>query len=72
MGFSLPGSSGHAILQARILYGLSFPPPGDLPDPGIEPVSPECLTWTGGFFTTKPPGKPINQPYSNIKLKMLF
>jgi len=20
--------------------GLSFPPPGDLPDPGIEPVSP--------------------------------
>ena len=21
--------------------GLPFPPPGDLPDPGIEPVSPE-------------------------------
>ena len=23
-------------------WGLPFPPPGDLPDPGIEPVSPVC------------------------------
>ena len=29
--------------------GLSFPPPGDLPDPGIKPVSPALV---GGFFTT--------------------
>ena len=36
------------------LGGLPFPPPGDLPDPGIEPVSPALA---GGFFTTKPPGK---------------
>ena len=35
--------------------GLSFPPPGDLPNLGIEPVSP---TWSGGFFTTELPGKP--------------
>ena len=35
--------------------GLPFPPPGDLPDPGIEPVSPALA---GGFFTTEPPGKP--------------
>jgi len=29
------------ILQARILEnGLPFPPPGDLPDPGIESESP--------------------------------
>ena len=34
---------------------LSFPPPGDLPDPGIEPMSPAL---SGGFFTTEPPGKP--------------
>ena len=33
--------------------GLPFPPPGDLPDPGIEPVS---LALAGGFFTTSPPG----------------
>ena len=31
--------------------GLPFPPPGDLPDPGIEPVSPESLASAGGFFT---------------------
>ena len=30
----------HGILQARILEWLPFPPPGDLPDPGIEPWSP--------------------------------
>ena len=29
--------------------GLSFPPPTDLPDPGIEPTS---LTLAGRFFTT--------------------
>ena len=37
--------------------GLPFPYPGDLPDPGIEPVSPALA---GGFFTTEPPGKPTN------------
>ena len=36
--------------------GLPFPPPTDLPDTGIEPMSPALA---GGFFTTKPPGKPI-------------
>ena len=35
--------------------GLSFPPPGDLPIPGIEPMSP---TLVGRFFTIKLPGKP--------------
>ena len=37
---SLPGSSVHRILQARILEGLPFPPPGDFPDPGTESESP--------------------------------
>ena len=32
---------------------LPFPSPGDLPDPGIEPMSPASA---GGFFTTAPPG----------------
>ena len=34
--------------------GLPFPSPGDLPDPGTEPMS---LTLADGFFTTEPPGK---------------
>ena len=33
--------------------GSPFPPPGDLPDPGIEPVSPALA---GRFFTTERPG----------------
>ena len=32
--------------------GLPFPPPGDLPDPGIEPVSLMPPALAGGFFTT--------------------
>ena len=32
--------------------GVSFPSPGDLPDPGIEPVSLTFPALTGGFFTT--------------------
>ena len=38
--------------------GLPFPPPGDLLDPGIEPVSLVPPALAGGFFTTKPPAKP--------------
>ena len=38
--------------------GLPFPPPGDLPDPGIEPTSSASLALAGGFFTTEPLGKP--------------
>ena len=47
MDCSLPGSSVHGILQARILRGLTFSAPGDLPDPGIKPgVS--HISCTGG------------------------
>ena len=34
--------------------GLPFPFPGNLPNPGIEPMSP---AFVGGFFTTEPQGK---------------
>ena len=39
--------------------GLPFSSPGDLPDPGTEPVSPVSPALTGGFYTTAPPGKPF-------------
>ena len=38
--------------------GLPFPPPADLPDPEIEPVSLVSPALAGGFLTTGPPGKP--------------
>ena len=36
---SLPGSSVHRILQATVLEWVADPPPGGLPDSGIEPMS---------------------------------
>ena len=38
--------------------GLPFPPPGDLPDPGIQPRSPESPASAGRFFIAETPGKP--------------
>ena len=35
--------------------GLSFPSPGDLPDPGIKPRSPALLA---DSLPSEPPGKP--------------
>ena len=35
--------------------GLPFPPPGDLPDPGIEPSSPALRA---DSLPSVPPGKP--------------
>ena len=35
--------------------GLPFPIPGNLPNPGIEPMSPVSPAVAGGFFATAPP-----------------
>ena len=66
MDCSLPGSSVHGISQAR--SGKPFPSPGDLSHPGIKPASPALA---GGFFTTKPPGKPMILP-SKFNKKTYF
>ena len=34
--------------------GLSFPLPGDLPNPGVKPTSSVSPALAGGFFTTVP------------------
>ena len=39
MDYSLQGSCDHEIFQARYWSGLPFTFPGELPDPGIEPMS---------------------------------
>ena len=54
--------------------GLPFPTPGDLPIPGIEPMSLGSPTLVGGLFTTEPLGKPsevcchIPQSHSYVSL----
>ena len=54
--WSLPGYSVYGI--SKYWSGFPFPPPGDLPNPKIEPMSPASPTLAGQFFTTEPPGKP--------------
>ena len=39
--------------------GLPCPSPGDLPHPGIKPMSLVSSALAGGFFTTLPPGKSL-------------
>ena len=56
--------------------GLPFPSPGDLPDPRIEPRSPELQA---DALTSEPPGKPgyykimgITPVLYNISLLLIF
>ena len=44
------------ILQARILDWLPCPPPGDLPNAGVESMSPALLA---DSLLSEPPGKPL-------------
>ena len=55
---TLPGSSVYGILQARILEWLPSPPPGDLPNPGMGPMSPVLAAG----LPLAPPGKPLLDP----------
>ena len=48
------GSSVHGLSQARILEWDAISSSGDLPNLGIEQMSPAL---PGRFFTTEPPGK---------------
>ena len=49
------GLRSMGFLRQEYWRGLPFLSPGDLLDPGIEPMS---SALEGRFFTTKPPGKP--------------
>ena len=51
MDYSPPDSSVHGILQTRIVEHVSFPFPGDLPDPEMEPESLVSPALVGRFFT---------------------
>ena len=53
-------------LQALLSMGFSrqeywnrlpFPPPGNLPNPGIEPVSLTSPVWQAGSLPLAPPGR---------------
>ena len=46
--------------------GLPCPPPGNLPDPGIEPKSPALQV---DSLPSEPPGKPNNLIMKSVKLQ---
>ena len=48
-----PLSTG--VSKQEYWSGLPRPPPGNLPDPGIEPESLTSPALAGGFFTTSAP-----------------
>ena len=49
--------------------GLQFPTPGDLPSPGIRPMSPALA---GRFSTTELPGKPMLDAHTFINVMSSF
>ena len=50
--YSLPSSSVHGILQARILEWVAMPSSRGLPDPGIKPASRMSPSLAVRFFTS--------------------
>ncbi|CAN0492407.1 unnamed protein product [Rangifer tarandus platyrhynchus] len=62
------GSSVHGILQEESWSGLPRPPPGGLPDAGIDPTSLTSPASAGEFFTTCITGKPLYWVYSRLTM----
>ena len=56
LAYQAPVSMGFSRQQCW--GGLPFSPPGDLPDPGIEPQSPAL---GADYLPPEPPEKPVHQ-----------
>ena len=54
-----------AFPRQKYWSGLPFLSPGDLSDPGIELMSPVSPALACEFFTTEPPGKPIQSIFED-------
>ena len=63
VAFQVPLSMGFS--RQEYWSGLPCPPPGDLPDPGIEPVSLPSPVLAGGFFT-------INATWEALPATLLY
>ena len=56
VAFQVPLSMGFSRQE---YWGRLFPPPRDLPDPGMEPTFPAAPALVGQFFSTETPRKPL-------------
>ena len=63
MDGSLTGSAFLGFPRQEYWSGLPFPSPGDLPNSGIEPMSPALA---GRFFTADPQAKPSLDTYALV------
>ena len=68
MDCSLPGSSVHGILQARILewVAISFSRGSDLPNPGNESMSLTSPSLADRFFTTSATWEALSHQIDNM------
>ena len=63
MECSLPGSSVHSILQARVLEWVAMPSLKGASSPTIQ-THIQYISYTAGrFFTAEPQGKPYSKKY---------
>ena len=65
VAYQAPLSMG--FFRQECWSGLPFPSPGDLPDPGIEPGSPELQA---DALPTEPPGKP-REVHTHSKIRKI-
>jgi len=72
MDCSSPGFSVHGILQARILEWVAISYSGDLPNPGIEPMSLVSPALAGRHFSTVLPGPHAGLPFSKLSLNTYY
>ena len=68
LDYSLPGSSVHGILQARILEWVAMPSSRDCPNSGIKPASPVSPALQVDPLPAKPLGKPLVLHYQIVKI----
>ena len=66
MDCSLPGSSVHGIIQARILEWIAVPSSSGSSPPRDQTCT-SCIA--GTFFTPEPPGKPLEHSMSLYSLR---
>ena len=64
MDCSPPGSSDHSFSRQEYWHGLPCPPPGALPDPGIEPASLSSPALAALLLA--PPGQPSLCHFPNL------
>ena len=50
--------------------GLPFPPPGDLPDPGIKPTSPASPAFQADSLPSEPSRKPTWNTIHSLKRRV--